>query len=49
MDGNFTADHIEQKQPQDDVFIAEGTGFGVGQQEFRAHRAAAVEVKSVSR
>ena len=48
MDGNFKADHLRMKHPENDVFITEGAGHGVGGTEFRKHREVATEFNEVS-
>lgn len=47
-DGNFTAVHQVQKRPEDDVWMADGTGFMVGRERYQAHLKVAKEYKEVS-
>jgi hypothetical protein len=47
VDGNFTADHIKQKRPDDDVWLNDGTGMMTAREPYASHIAAAKEVKSV--
>jgi hypothetical protein len=47
-DGNFTAVHQVQKRPEDDVWIADGTGFIVSRERYQAHLKVAKEYKEVS-
>jgi hypothetical protein len=44
-DGNFTAVHQIQKNPDDDVWLAEGEGFMVGQEHYQNHLKVAKEYK----
>ncbi|KAI0346079.1 hypothetical protein BDW22DRAFT_1323196 [Trametopsis cervina] len=43
MDGNFAAEHQRMKNPQDDVWLADGDGFFVGRGRFENHVRTAVE------
>jgi hypothetical protein len=48
MDGNFTADHLKQKRPDDDVWLTDGTGFMVSRAEYMDHLNIAKTYKEVS-
>ncbi|KAI0341038.1 hypothetical protein BDW22DRAFT_1445358 [Trametopsis cervina] len=43
MDGNFAAEHQRMKNPEDDVWLADGDGFFVGRSRFQEHSRTAVE------
>ncbi|KAI0338536.1 hypothetical protein BDW22DRAFT_1459835, partial [Trametopsis cervina] len=43
MDGNFAAEHQRMKNPEDDVWLADGDGFFVGRSRFEQHIQTAVE------
>lgn len=43
MDGNFAAEHQRMKNPEDDVWLADGDGFFVGRTRFDEHVRTAVE------
>ncbi|KAI0347143.1 hypothetical protein BDW22DRAFT_1322010, partial [Trametopsis cervina] len=43
MDGNFAAEHQRMKNPEDDVWLADGDGFFVGRGRFQEHCRTAVE------
>ncbi|TFK60073.1 hypothetical protein BDN72DRAFT_550274 [Pluteus cervinus] len=45
MDGNFTANHLAQKRPEDDVWLAKGTGMMTKRETYNAHLAVAVDPK----
>jgi hypothetical protein len=46
-DGNFSADHIKMKMPDDDVKLTNGSGYMVEEQQFKEHLANAMEIKQV--
>jgi hypothetical protein len=46
-DGNFSADHIKMKMPEDDVKLTNGSGYMVEEQQFKEHLANAMEIKQV--
>jgi hypothetical protein len=46
-DGNFSADHMRMKRPEDDVKLTNGSGYMVEQQQYREHLANATEIKQV--
>ncbi|KAI0340412.1 hypothetical protein BDW22DRAFT_1431008 [Trametopsis cervina] len=43
MDGNFAAEHQRMKNPEDDVWLADGDGFFVGRTRFDEHVRTSVE------
>jgi hypothetical protein len=47
VDGNFTADHLAQRRPEDDVWLADGTGFMVSRADYLAHLKIAKTYKEV--
>lgn len=47
MDGNFTAQHMNMKQPRLDVSLSDGLGYMVTEGEYQAHLSLAVESKEV--
>ena len=47
-DGNFKADHIKQKNDDDDVPLTNGEGFMKNAQRYKTHLANATEIKQVS-
>jgi hypothetical protein len=47
-DGNFTADHIKQKRPQDDVWLSDGEGMMTAREPYTTHIKLAKETKDVS-
>jgi hypothetical protein len=48
MDGNFQAEHMKMKNPENDVPLTDGTGFMVSQIPYESHLKAAVERQQVS-
>ena len=46
-DGNFSAEHLKMKKPENDVALADGTGFMVTDKPYKEHLAAAKEIKGV--
>ncbi|KIM35993.1 hypothetical protein M413DRAFT_47570, partial [Hebeloma cylindrosporum] len=42
-DGNFTADHLKQKRPEDDVWLLDGEGMMTGRQRYKEHLKVAIE------
>lgn len=49
MDGNFSAQHMKMKRPEDDVRLADGHGFMVTDQPYKDHlRTAAKPRKQVT-
>jgi len=47
MDGNFSAEHMAMRDPDNDVALADGTAFMVGKADYKAHLSAAVEDQQV--
>ncbi|GBE84724.1 hypothetical protein SCP_0607040 [Sparassis crispa] len=43
MDGNFSAEHMKMKHPEEDVALSNGQAFMVGQEDYKAHLAVAME------
>ncbi|KAG1720661.1 uncharacterized protein EDB91DRAFT_1064768, partial [Suillus paluster] len=48
VDGNFTAQHMNMRQPQLDVFLSDGLGYMVTDGDYQAHLASAMESKERS-
>jgi hypothetical protein len=48
FDGNFTAAHLKQKRPEDDVWLSPGTGMVVAPEPYKAHLRVAIETKDMS-
>lgn len=48
MDGNFQAEHMRMRNPENDVALSEGTGFMVGRKQYESHLKSAVERQQVS-
>jgi len=49
VDGNFTADHLRQKRPQDDVWLLNGQGMITGTHRYQEHLKVAIEKRTVGR
>jgi len=52
MDGNFQAEHMRMKNPENDVLLSDGTGFMVSKEPYKSHLKSAVErwqISSISR
>lgn len=47
MDGNFSAEHLSMRRPDDDVVISDGTGFFVSELDYKSHLTSAVELATV--
>jgi hypothetical protein len=47
-DGNFHADHIRMKKPEDDVKLADGSGYMVQNGPYLTHLASATTIKEVN-
>jgi hypothetical protein len=47
VDGNFHADHLKMKYPDDDVALADGLGFMVESGPYKEHISVSVESKQV--
>ena len=48
MDGNFKAEHMKMRNPDNDVSLSDGTGFMVSRLPYEAHLKSAVERRQVS-
>ena len=51
MDGNFQAEHMRMRNPENDVLLSDGAGFMVSKKLYEAHLKLAVErqqVRSIS-
>ena len=48
MDGNFQAEHMRMKNPENDAPLSNGTGFMVSKQPYESHLKSAVERQQVS-
>jgi Kyakuja-Dileera-Zisupton transposase len=48
MDGNFKAEHMKMRNPDNDVPLSDGTGFMVSRLPYEAHLKSAVEKRQVS-
>ena len=48
MDGNFQAEHMKMRNPENDVPLSDGTGFMVGKSRYELHLKSAVERRQVS-
>jgi len=52
MDGNFQAEHMRMRNPENDVPLSDGTGFMVSKKLYKVHLKLAVDrwqVRSISR
>ena len=47
VDGNFTADHIKQKRPDDDIWLTDGEGMMAAREPYYSHIKAAKDIKEV--
>jgi len=47
MDGNFQAEHMKMRNPENDVPLSDGTGFMVSQMPYEEHLKSVVERKKV--
>jgi len=47
MDGNFQAEHMKMKNPEEDVPLSDGTGFMVSKKPYELHLKSAVERQQV--
>ena len=47
MDGNFQAEHVRMKNPENDVPLSDGTGFMVSKKPYKSHLKSAVERRQV--
>jgi hypothetical protein len=48
VDGNFTAQHMKMKRPQDDVALTDGLAYMVGEAQYRNHVLSAPDNKDIS-
>jgi hypothetical protein len=51
MDGNFQAEHMKMRNPENDVLLSDGAGFMVSKKPYKLHLKSAVErqqVRSIS-
>ena len=48
MDGDFQAEHMKMKNPENDVPLSDGTGFMVSKKPYELHLKSAVERWQVS-
>ena len=48
MDGNFQAEHMRMRNPENDVPLSDGTGFMVGTKLYQLHLKSVVERQQVS-
>ena len=48
MDGNFQAEHMRMRNPENDVPLSDGTGFMVSKKPYELHLKSAVERRQVS-
>jgi hypothetical protein len=47
VDGNFHADHLVMRHPEDDVALEDGCGFMVQTEPYKVHLEESVEFKQV--
>jgi len=47
VDGNFSADHVKMRKPENDVGLTNGQGYMVEETSYRKHLAVTKEVKQV--
>ncbi|KAG1825170.1 hypothetical protein EV424DRAFT_1267602, partial [Suillus variegatus] len=48
VDGNFTAQHMNMREPELDIFLSDGSAYMVTDAEYQAHLSSAMESKEVS-
>jgi hypothetical protein len=48
MDGNFSAEHLRMRKPDDEVIFADGAGFFVAEKRYKDHLELAIEGKQAS-
>jgi hypothetical protein len=48
IDGNFQAEHMRMRNPQNDLLLSDGTGFMVSKKPYKSHLKLAVERWQVS-
>ncbi len=47
MDGNFVSEHLQMKNPVDDVKLSDGHGFMVTAEQYEAHLKVANDTRKV--
>ncbi|KIK73641.1 hypothetical protein PAXRUDRAFT_20647 [Paxillus rubicundulus Ve08.2h10] len=47
IDGNFKAEHMDDKKPDDQVFLMDGKGYMVGQEKYHDYLKAAKDAPEV--
>ena len=47
MDGNFAAEHMQMKLPEDDVWLSDGLGFFVKREPYQLHLRNALDTYEV--
>ena len=47
MDGNFQAEHMRMRNPENDVPLSDGSGFMVSKEPYELHLKSAVERREV--
>ena len=47
MDGNFQAEHMRMRNPENDVPLSDGSGFMVSKEPYELHLKSAVERRQV--
>jgi hypothetical protein len=47
FDGNFSAEQLKMKRPEDDVHLTYGTGFLTEEARYQNHLKVAIEIKEV--
>lgn len=47
FDGNFSAEQLKMKHPEDDVHLTNGDGFMVAEGRYKEHLKVAKEIKEV--
>jgi hypothetical protein len=48
MDGNFQAEHMKMRNPENDISLTDGTGFMVSRIPYESHLKSAIERRQVS-
>ncbi|KAG2741530.1 hypothetical protein P692DRAFT_201842254 [Suillus brevipes Sb2] len=48
VDGNFTAQHMNMREPEQDIFLSDGSGYMVTDSEYQAHLASATEINAAN-
>lgn len=47
MDGNFTAQHMKMRKPEEDVFLSNGLGYMVQDRSYQDHISSTADNKEV--